>query len=146
MKQAKTVLIVDDDRDFVRAITELLGSSGYQVKTAVNGREGLELEKKIQQDLILLDVMMTERTEGFFILQEIRRSPSIKNTPVIVISSIYTEHPGFKVDPDSDWLPADLFLAKPVEPERLLDETDRLISSSASSKTPLSLRPNRGER
>jgi CheY-like chemotaxis protein len=83
-----------------------------------------------QPDLILLDVMMTERTEGFFVLQEMRRSPTLSRTPVIVISSIYTEEPVFRVSPEAGWLPANLFLAKPVDPARLLEEARRLTGQS----------------
>lgn len=131
MSEAKTVLVIDDDRDFVTAIEALLVSSGYRVATASNGREGLQEAKKIQPDLILLDVMMTERTEGFFTLQELRRIPSLSRTPVIVISSIYTDQPVFRVSPEAGWLPADLFLPKPVEPVRLLEEARRLTGDNS---------------
>jgi DNA-binding response OmpR family regulator len=77
---------------------------------------------------------MSERTEGFFVLQEMRRIPALSQTPVIVLSSIYSDEPAFRVDPEAGWLPANLFLAKPVEPARLLAEVTRLISES-SSKT-----------
>jgi two-component system alkaline phosphatase synthesis response regulator PhoP len=131
MSEPKTVLVIDDDRDFVAAIEALLASSGYRVATASNGREGLQQAKKVQPDLILLDVMMTERTEGFFTLQEVRRIPALSRTPVIVISSIYTDQPVFRVSPEAGWLPADLFLPKPVEPVRLLEEARRLMGESS---------------
>lgn len=132
MSESKTVLIIDDDRDFVRAIQTLLESSGFKVRSAASGREGIELAKAIEPDLILLDVMMSERTEGFFVLQEMRRMPALSRTPVIVVSSIYTDLPSFRVDPEAGWLPANLFLAKPVEPARLLAEAIRLTSESPS--------------
>ncbi len=131
MSEPKTVLVIDDDRDFVAAIEALLVSSGYRVSTALNGRDGLQEAKKLQPDLILLDVMMTERTEGFFALQELRRIPALSHTPVIVISSIYTDQPVFRVSPEAGWLPANLFLPKPVEPARLLEEARRLISDNS---------------
>jgi len=136
MSEPKTVLIIDDDKDYVRAIQALLESSGFKVRSAPNGREGLQLAKTIQPDLILLDVMMSERTEGFFVLQEMRRVPVLSQTPVIVSSSIYSDEPTFRVDPDAGWLPANLFLAKPVDPARLLTEATRLIKESASAKSP----------
>jgi two-component system, OmpR family, alkaline phosphatase synthesis response regulator PhoP len=132
MSESKTVLIIDDDSDFVRAIQALLGSSGYKVRSAANGRDGLQLAKTIEPDLVLLDIMMSERTEGFFVLQEMRRIPALNQTPVIVLSSIYSDEPAFRVDPQAGWLPANLFLAKPVEPTRLLAEVVRLMSESPS--------------
>ncbi len=129
MSNPKKVLIIDDDPDFVSAIEALLQSRGYSVFAAVNGKEGLQEAKSHQPDLILLDVMMTERTEGFFTLQELRRTPGLSDTPVIVISSIYAEQPIFRVSPEAGWLPADLFLPKPVDPGRLLEEAGRLMES-----------------
>jgi two-component system alkaline phosphatase synthesis response regulator PhoP len=138
MSTSKAVLIIDDDSDFVRAIQALLESSGYKVRSATNGRDGLELAKTTHPDLVLLDVMMSERTEGFFVLQEMRRIPALSQTPVIVMSSIYSDEPVFRVDPDAGWLPANLFLAKPVDPERLLAEAMRFTGQSPSGKSSVS--------
>ncbi|MBZ5498841.1 MAG: response regulator [Acidobacteriia bacterium] len=132
MNESKIVLIVDDDRDFVAAIEALLQSSGYQVRTAFNGRDGLHLAKTLRPDLILLDVIMTERTEGFFMLQDVRRIPELSQTPVIVVSSIYANQPIFRVSPEAGWLPADLFLPKPLDPERLLAEVRRLTKGACA--------------
>jgi two-component system alkaline phosphatase synthesis response regulator PhoP len=132
MSESKVVLIIDDDSDFVTAIQALLESSGFKVRSAASGRSGIELAKTIEPDLILLDVMMTERTEGFFVLQEMRRIPALSQTPVIVLSSIYSDLPAFRVDPEAGWLPASLFMAKPVEPAHLLAEVVRLTSESPS--------------
>jgi len=134
MNEPKSVLIIDDDILYVKAIQTLLESSGYKVRSASNSRDGIELAKALQPDLILLDVMMSERTEGFFVLQELRRIPALSRTPVIVLSSIYSEEPIFRVDPEAGWLPANLFLAKPVDPARLLTEAERLTSGSLEEK------------
>jgi two-component system, OmpR family, alkaline phosphatase synthesis response regulator PhoP len=135
MSEPKTVLIIDDDSDFVRAIQALLESSGYKVRSAGNGRDGLQQAKVLEPDLILLDVIMTERTEGFFVLQEMRRMPALSKTPVIVVSSIYTDERSFRVDPEAGWLPANLFMAKPVEPAKLLAEAKRLTSAPSETST-----------
>lgn len=136
MERPRSVLIIDDDPDFARAVGGLLGASGYAVATENNGRDGLEAAKKTRPDLILLDVMMTERTEGFFTLQQIRRVPALRHTPVIVVSSIYADQPVFRVNPDAGWLPASLFLPKPVDPARLLEEAARLMAESPAVQAP----------
>jgi CheY-like chemotaxis protein len=138
MTKSKSVLIIDDDADLVRALGDLLASTGYLVHSASNGRDGLRLARSTKPDLILLDVMMTERTEGFFTLQRIRATPALARTPVIVMSSIYTDQSVFKVSPDAGWLPADLFLPKPVDPARLIMESARLMAASAPSDLPAS--------
>ena len=133
MSEPKTVLIIDDDSDYVRAIQALLESSGYKVRSATNGRDGLQLAKTLEPDMILLDVMMSERTEGFFVLQEMRRVPALSKTPIVVVSSFYSDEPAFRVDPEAGWLPANLFLAKPVEPARLLAEAARLTGTPSET-------------
>lgn len=132
MSERKAILIVDDDPDFREAVAHLFESCGHRVWTADNGREGLDLAKRVRPDLIVLDVMMHERTEGFFTLGRIRDDPAIGRTPVIVVSSIYAEHAVFRVSPETDWLPADLFLAKPIDPARLVEESSRLMTAQVS--------------
>jgi hypothetical protein len=51
----------------------------------------------------------------------------------MIVSSIYTDQPIFRVSPEAGWLPADLFLPKPVDPARLLDEARRLTSEEYAS-------------
>lgn len=127
--KARTVLIIDDDPDWVRAIAHLFESEGDKVLSAGDGREGMAIARAARPDVILLDVMMKERTEGFYTLDAIRRDSALRDTPVIVMSSIYADYPFFKVDPKAGWLPADAFLAKPVDPRALIDEAARVIAA-----------------
>lgn len=128
MSQAKTILIVDDDPDFVASIKDIVESGGYQTLVAYDGRQGLETANARRPDLILLDVIMSERDEGFKVLQQIRATPEIASTPVILVSSIYTDLPAFKVMPEAGREDADLFLPKPVDPRDLLEQIARLLS------------------
>lgn len=129
MSARADILMVDDDPDFVQAIRALLEGHGYQVRWAADGDEALRQARLSRPSLILLDVMMRERTEGFFLLQEIRRLQDLRDIPVIVLSSIYADCPSFRVQPEADWLPANLFLPKPVDPAKLLDEVARLVGT-----------------
>ena len=130
MNRPHTILIIDDDPDFSAAVTHLLEQAGLAARHACNGREGYDLACALLPDLILLDVMMSERTEGFFTLQRIRGTEALKRTPVIVVSSIYSDVPFFRIDPAAGWLPAALFMPKPVDPRRLLDEVTRLLDAA----------------
>ena len=114
----------------------LLESVDYEVLEEADGDGGLRRARAESPALILLDVMMGERTEGFFVLQEIRRTPALASTPVIVASSLYHEHPFFRVREDGGWMPADLFLPKPLNPEKLLAEVARLLAPAGSEVFP----------
>jgi CheY-like chemotaxis protein len=122
MPLKKKILIVDDDADFSEALSSFLEANGYRVLQARDGSEGLRLAKTQQPDLILMDVVMRERTEGFFTIQEIRHTPGLEDTPVFVLSSIYSQVPGFLITPEASWLSHDEFFAKPVDPPQLLEK------------------------
>ena len=62
---ANKVLMIDDDPEFVEAISNLLDAKGYEVHTASNGKDGVAKAKAENPDIILLDVMMTTKHEGF---------------------------------------------------------------------------------
>lgn len=130
MAKPKLVLIIDDDPDYVASTGAMLEAAGYETRSASNGADGLKLARALLPDLVLLDVMMSERTEGFSTLREMRGVPSLAKTPVIIISSIYSDmaSPVFQVSPDAGWLPADAFMPKPVDPARLLAEAARLTA------------------
>jgi len=119
---ARKILIVDDDTDFVEAVSSYMEANDYSVLKAYNGQDGLRLAKMVHPDLIIMDIMMTERTEGFFAIQEIRRTPELETVPVIVLSSLWSGVTDFQVVPERGWLAHDKFIAKPVDLPYLLQE------------------------
>ncbi|HEX5043003.1 MAG TPA: response regulator [Candidatus Polarisedimenticolaceae bacterium] len=136
MSDPKRILLIDDDADFRASVRALLETAGYAVLEECDGEGGLRTARSAGPHLILLDVMMRERTEGFFVLQEIRRTPSLADLPVIVSSSLYSEHPFFRVREDAGWMPADLFLPKPLRPKQLLEEVARLLARAPAESRP----------
>ena len=125
--RASKILIVDDDADFLESVSSFLVANGYTVVRASNGRDGLKLAKMEHPDLIIMDIMMSERTEGFFTIQDIRHVPELQTVPIFVVSSIYSSVTGFRVAPDGGWIGHDEFLSKPVDPPELLDKIRRRI-------------------
>ncbi len=116
----RTILVVDDDRDYSESLSTFLRAHGYRVVQAFDGREGLKLARLEQPELIVMDVIMNERTEGFFTVQEMRHEPSLDGVPIFVASSLYAQVPDFKIEPDRGWLAHDEFFAKPVDLDALL--------------------------
>lgn len=134
MSDPPTILIVDDDHDFVEAVGTCLEAEGYRVLRAYDAGEGLKVAKRERPDLIIMDIMMTERTEGFFGVQAIRSSPALRETPVFVVSSLYSHVPDFEVAPERGWLPYDEFLSKPVKPVELLSRIRQYLSAGRGRK------------
>jgi two-component system alkaline phosphatase synthesis response regulator PhoP len=118
---AKKVLMIDDDPEFVDAITNILDAKGYDVVSAGDGKDGVAKAKKEKPDIILLDVMMTTKSEGFDVARELSKDANLKGTPVIMLTGVRKEmNLPFGFEPDADWLPVAVFLEKPVKPEVLL--------------------------
>lgn len=118
---ANKVLMIDDDPEFVEAISNLLDAKGYDVHTASNGKEGVAKAKVIHPDIILLDVMMTTKNEGFNVARELHEDEKLRDTPIVIMTGIRREmNLPFGFEPDETWLPVKRVLEKPVKPEVLL--------------------------
>ena len=124
---AKKILIVDDDHDFVEAVSSYLEAHDYVVVKAHEGRQGLKVAKMERPDLIIMDIVMNERTEGFFTVQELRRTAELKAVPIFVMSSLYSKITDFGVPPDSGWLAHDEFFSKPVDMPALVEKIRQRI-------------------
>ena len=131
MHSKQTILIVDDDPDFAEAVASFLEANGYHVLQARDGSDGLKVAKAEHPDLILMDIMMRERTEGFFTIQEMRRTAGLQNIPIFVLSSIYSQIPGFRITPEASWLAHDAFFPKPVDPPLLLEKIRERLAQRA---------------
>jgi CheY-like chemotaxis protein len=124
MSSAKTVLLVDDDADFVEMNRTLLQERGYVVRVAYSGRQCLEEVTARRPDLIILDMVMERPSDGFDISRELRNSAYTKAIPLVMITSVNDSIP-FRVEPDRTWLPVDTLLEKPVDPQLLLAVVER---------------------
>ena len=123
------ILIVDDDVDLAAAMKSTLESESYSVALAENRPTGMEKAKSLKPRLIILDVMMEGSQDGFEMARELKRDESLKDTPILMTTSIQDETGiEFKsVAGDPTWLPVDEFLNKPVEPELVLAEVKKLL-------------------
>ncbi len=108
---SETILVVDDNREIVYSISELLKYEGYQVANAYDGMETLDILEREKIDLILLDVMMP-RLNGLSALMKLREKSRI---PVIILSAKTEES-----DKVSGLvLGADDYVEKPYNPAEL---------------------------
>jgi DNA-binding response OmpR family regulator len=123
------ILIVDDDRDLVAALTLALEGRGFTVLAAHDAASGQALAEAERPDLILLDVMMPSATEGFHFVWQLRRRDEayFNEVPILIISAIH-QQTQLRFYPESsdgtyragEFLPVQGFIDKPIDPEELI--------------------------
>ena len=136
MENAK-IMIVDDDPDYVNVVKTILENEQYTVVTAGDKTEGLKKIKAERPDLAILDVMMDAWQDGFEMSRQLKKDPQFKNMPVLMLTAVENRTGiDFKSTAgDAAWLPSDVFLDKPVEPQVLLSEVKKLLSNMAENGT-----------
>lgn len=128
MPKQKTILMVDDDRDFVESNKDLVEAHGYRVLTAYDGESGLALARRERPDLMLLDVMMASDTEGFEVSRKIPDTPELRGMPVILVTGIRKEKDlTYGFEPDETWLPVHRVMEKPIDPKELISEIRKAL-------------------
>ncbi|TCC91615.1 response regulator transcription factor [Pedobacter frigiditerrae] len=123
------ILIVDDEPDILELIEYNLKKEGYQVFLASNGQEGITVAKKVQPDLIILDIMMP-KMDGIEACRLMRAIPEFKNTFMVFLtarSEEYSEIAGFNVG-------ADDYIAKPIKPRALVSRINAILRRNSSGE------------
>ena len=125
---AKKVLLVDDEVDFIEINKVALEGKGYEVIAAYNGQEAVEKAHKEKPDIIVLDVMMSRKTEGFDAARELRRQKETEGIPILMLTAIRERMDiQYKIGPDKDWLPITEFIEKPLSPEKLVAKVEQML-------------------
>lgn len=117
-----TILLVDDEPDILDILSYNLEKEGFIVHAASNGREGVELARKMLPDLILLDVMMPEM-DGMETCVQIREEPQLKDTIIAFLTARgedYSQIAGFDAG-------ADDYIMKPIKPRVLVSRIKALL-------------------
>lgn len=82
----KTVLLVEDEDNIALALTHLIGRAGYRLRREATGNAALDALREERPDLVVLDVMLPERS-GYEICEIIRRDPDLAGIKVLMISA-----------------------------------------------------------
>ncbi|MCP4608300.1 MAG: response regulator [Planctomycetes bacterium] len=131
------IIIVDDDPDYCNVVKTILESEQYTVVTAGDKTEGMEKIRAEKPNLAILDVMMNAWQDGFEMSRQLKKDPQFKNMPVLMLTAVENKTGiDFKSTAgDPVWLPVDVFLCKPVEPDVLLSEVKKLLSNKVENGT-----------
>lgn len=130
------ILLVDDEPDIIEIIRYNLSSEGYRITTAENGREALEVAKKVKPQLVILDVMMPEM-DGIETCNQMRKMPELQETVIAFLSARgedFSQMAGFDAG-------ADDYITKPIKPKVLTSKVNALLRrfSSANNAAPETL-------
>ena len=127
MKDKAKILLVDDDKDFVEATRIVLERKPYEVITAYNGNEGMELARKEKPDLIILDIIMPMK-DGFKAAEELKKDTVLNKIPVIMLTSFADRVGETSLSVGQGLtLDAEDYIDKPVDPQELLRRVDKLL-------------------
>jgi len=123
-----TVLLVDDDADFLEQQRIFLECEGHRVIAAQSREEAEELLLDLRPDLAIVDLMMVEPDDGFVLSYNIKKS--YPDVPVIIVTAVASETGiEFRKTPGDDaWIKADAILPKPIRFEQLKREIARLCA------------------
>lgn len=119
----RSVLLIDDDEDFLAGMRDLLLGAGYDVRSAATGRKGLEIlaDATYAPYAIIVDLRMPQM-DGYAFLAACEVEPRLRDVPVIVVSA-YGDPTGIEYD----------FLPKPVNVSRLLRTLDKARSHALTA-------------
>ncbi|MFQ5742432.1 MAG: PleD family two-component system response regulator [Acidobacteriota bacterium] len=121
---SKRILIIDDDPTITTLVEGFLEDTGrFTVRAENDGKWGLAAAKEFQPDLVLLDVMMSE-IDGGFIASQIKEDETLKGTPIVFLTSAVSKE---QVEAKGGIIGGNRFLAKPVDPDELIDCIDQSI-------------------
>jgi DNA-binding response OmpR family regulator len=123
----KTVLIVDDDMDYLFQMQLKVQQFGFNTITADSQAEAEKIIETLKPDLAILDLMMESDDSGFILSYKIKKK--YPDVPIIIATAV-TAETGMSFDvrgDDSQWIKADLFLDKGIRTEQLQREIKKLL-------------------
>jgi two-component system alkaline phosphatase synthesis response regulator PhoP len=118
----KKILVADDEKDILEIISYNLINEGYDVHTAKDGNEAIDVARKIHPDLIILDIMMPYKT-GIEVCQILRTMDDFKNTLIIFLTALNDETSHIKGLESG----ADDYVSKPISPKVLVSRVNALF-------------------
>ena len=118
------IAIIDDDPDILDASTLVLKSKGFATVSAMNPQDAYKLVKEKKPDLIILDVMMDEPDDGFYLAQKFRKDGI--TTPILMYTSV-SKAIGLDFG-KNEMVPVDDFVEKPISPDELVAKVEKLLT------------------
>ena len=128
------ITIIDDDVDQANDVADILTGAGHAVNMLHRVESAVETLARDKPDLLILDVMFPENpSAGLELAIQIRQDPHTGDLPVILLTGVNQEFPlGLSgKDIDSEWMPVQEFVEKPIDAQKLLAKISDLVQQSA---------------
>lgn len=126
-------MVVDDDHDLTEQMRLILETQRYKVAVADNVADAWKVVDILPIDLIILDVMMENDSDGFIFAQQLASRQDIDHIPILMVTSVNQKMPfTFDKNTDGAFLPVEKFMEKPVEPQELVDAVKQILSRKES--------------
>lgn len=128
MAPKKTILLADDDPDYLFQVSFYLQKVGFRVLPAASQKEAEKILETEKPDLAIFDLIMEYEDSGFILSHKMKkRYPEV---PVIIATSVAVETGipfGLENEDDRKWIKADGYLEKGIRPDQLLNEINKLL-------------------
>ena len=123
------ILIVDDEPEQIEFASTLLEENGYIPISATNGAEGMKMVQTEKPDLILLDILMPEKS-GIGMYHDLKHDEETKNIPVIIVTGVARggDFDDLMMRQDKALPPPDGYIEKPMNPDDVLKLVSDLLS------------------
>lgn len=118
------ILIIEDDKFLRELIKRKLQDTGFEPFTASDGKEGLSLAQTNRPDLILLDLIMPGM-DGFEVLSELRKDPSLAELPVIILSNLGQQD---DIDKAKKLGAVDFLIKAHFTPNEIIDKINKILN------------------
>ncbi len=112
------VLLVDDDKDFCRTLSEILDSAGYEIGLAHDGIEAVTVAHGMQPDVIVLDIKMPAG-DGLSVYHRLKLSSHTRDIPLVFVSGYYQGE-----------IRGEIFIRKPFDPDELIRHLREMLSQT----------------
>ncbi|MDT7896400.1 MAG: hypothetical protein OXFUSZZB_000267 [Candidatus Fervidibacter sp.] len=123
----KRILVVDDEVAIVRMLKDRLESAGFEVLTAYDGAQAVEVARQERPDLIIMDVTMP-RMDGLTAAKQLRSDPTTAHIPIVMLTAR-----GQESDEQAGYAAGAVrYFTKPFSPRQLVQELRSLLGESPS--------------
>jgi CheY-like chemotaxis protein len=136
MKQAGTVVVVDDNQDSLIIFGSIFTNAGYRVYTGQDGPQALELVRRLSPAALVLDIHLP-RMDGIDVIRALRADPATARTPILALTADALPDTRLAVEAAG----CDVFLRKPLDPSALVFALTGLIEGGPVPMDPPTLGP-----